>query len=193
MFRLPPKSQLLERVKPSRAHWRHASRPARIEPVGEGEESVWDFPRPPRLEPVASRLRVEVAGVVVAETTRGYRILETAGAPVYHFPSEDVAMEHLEPTGRITVCEWKGAATYFDVVVGKTRRSEAAYTYPDPFDDLGQGFAKIAGFIVFYASRVDGAFIDDIKVTPQPGGYYSGWVTPNLRGPIKGDPGSEGW
>jgi len=160
---------------------------------GPGQESVWDFPRPPAVEPVAARLRVEFSGRTVAETIRGMRIVETAGAPVYCFPPEDVARGFLVANGKVTVCEWKGAATYFDLVAEGRRSRDAAYTYPDPLDDLGQGYATIAGWIVFYASRVDAAFVNDEKVSPQPGGYYAGWMTRNLVGPVKGDPGSEGW
>ncbi|MEM0906976.1 MAG: DUF427 domain-containing protein [Pseudomonadota bacterium] len=193
MQNLPDKNALLARVKHGRDGWAHSRRPLRVEPVGDGEESVWDFPRPPRVEPVKERLRVVFAGQTVAETTSGLRVLETAGAPVYHFPAADVVADVLRPTGRMTVCEWKGAAVYFDLVVGGKVSREAAYTYPDPFDDLAEGYAALAGTIVFYASRVDEAFIGDTAVTPQPGGYYSGWVTPWLKGPIKGAPGSEGW
>ncbi|MEM9222103.1 MAG: DUF427 domain-containing protein [Pseudomonadota bacterium] len=192
MVTLPDKAALLARVKPHRSGWALSRKP-QIEPVGPGEESVWDFPRPPAVEPVGKRLCVTFAGRTIADTSRGFRVVETAGAPVYHFPPEDVAMDALVPTGRITVCEWKGAATYFDIVVGERRSEEAAYTYPDPFDDLSQNYAAIGGMIVFYAGRVDEATIDGERVAPQPGGYYSGWVTANLKGPIKGAPGSEGW
>lgn len=192
MTLLPDKDWLLARVKHGRSGWAHAKKPAR-EPVGPGEESVWDFPRPPQVEPVSERLRVMFAGIVIADTTRGLRVLETAGAPVYHFPPQDVSPEHLRPTGRVTVCEWKGAATYFDVVAGDRIAREAAYTYPDPLDDLGMGYRAMAGWPVFYASRVDAVFIGDTQASAQPGGYYAGWVTPRLKGPIKGEPGSEGW
>jgi len=193
MTRLPDKDWLLARVGPHRAAWRHARRPARIEVPGPGQESVWDFPRPPAVEPVAERLRVEFAGRTIADTVRGRRIVETAGAPVYAFPPEDVATECLVPNGDVTVCEWKGAATYFDLVVDGRRSAGAAYTYPDPLDDLDRGFSGIAGWIVFYAGRVDAAFVGDEKASPQPGGYYSGWLTRRITGPVKGEPGSEGW
>ena len=173
-----------------------ATRPRGVtpEPVGAGEESVWDFPRPPAVEDVAEPLRVVFAGRVVAATTAGRRVVETAGAPVYLFPPADVATECLEPVPDAwSVCEWKGVASYFDLVVGARRSAAAAFTYADPFDDLGRGYGRIAGWFAFYADRADAAFVGDAPVRPQPGGFYAGWVTPRLRGPIKGAPGSEGW
>jgi uncharacterized protein (DUF427 family) len=138
-------------------------------------------------------LQVVFAGETIADTTRGQRVVETAGAPVYHFPPQDVATRYLVPNDHVTVCEWKGAATYFDLVVGERRSDDAAYTYPDPLDDLGMGYSAIAGWIVFYAARVDAVFVGDEQASPQPGGYYAGWVTSRLAGPIKGEPGSGGW
>lgn len=192
-MQLPDKATLLARARPHREKWDRGFRPASARAAGPGEESVWDFPRPPRVEDVAEPMKVVFAGVVVAETGRGKRILETAGAPVYSFPPEDVATGYLKPADTVTVCEWKGAAVYFDLVVGNRRSPEAAYTYPDPFDDLPENYAQIAGWYVFYANRVDEASVGGERVRPQPGGYYSGWVRDNLLGPIKGEPGSEGW
>lgn len=161
--------------------------------MGPGQESVWDFPRPPAVEPVAERARVIVACRTVADTFGAMRILETASAPVIAFPPGDVAMECLRPTGRLSVCEWKGAAVYFDVVAGDAVAREAAYAYPDPFDDLAEGYAAIAHYVSFYPGRVDEAWLGEDRVEPQPGGYYAGWVTPRLVGPIKGAPGTESW
>ncbi|MEM8662988.1 MAG: DUF427 domain-containing protein [Pseudomonadota bacterium] len=192
MITLPDKAALLARAKAGRQGWSQSAKPT-IAPTGPGQESVWDFPRPPAVETVQKRLKVVFAGTVVAETTRALRVVETAGAPVYHFPQDDVAMDALRLTDRVTVCEWKGAAVYYDLVVGERTSAQAAYTYPDPFDDLPQNYAAIAGMTVFYAGRVDEAWIDEERVTPQPGGYYAGWVTQNLTGPIKGMAGSEGW
>lgn len=192
MVQLPDKAELLERVRPNRSGWDETRKPPR-EPVGPGQESVWDFPRPPAVQPVSERLRVEFAGQTIADTVHGLRVVETAGAPVYYFPPDDVSTAYLLPNDRVTVCEWKGAATYFDLKVGDRLSENAGYTYPDPFDDLGMGYGAIAGRIVFYAQRVDAAYIGNTKATPQPGGYYSGWVTAQLVGPIKGEPGSESW
>ncbi|MEO1175060.1 MAG: DUF427 domain-containing protein [Myxococcota bacterium] len=170
-----------------------------MEPVGPGEESVWDYPRPPEIRAAEGPLRVIFAGETVAETSRGLRVCETAGAPVYFFPPEDVSDGVLSPAPGGSVCEWKGLAAYFDVTVGGKVSKEAAFTYPDPFDDLraaagdARDFSRLAGWIAFYASRVDAAWIGDTQVAPQPGGFYAGWVAPWLRGPIKGSPGTGHW
>ena len=156
---------------------------------GPGQESVWDYPRPPRVEAVPERLRVVVDGETIADTVRGLRVLETAGAPVYYIPSSDVRMDRLEASSHRSVCEWKGAAGYL-TYVGPTRRIEdVAWSYPSP----DPGYEAIAGHLAFYAGRVDEAWVGDERATPQPGGFYGGWVTSRIVGPIKGVPGSWGW
>lgn len=187
------KARLLASVIGYRAP--RTARPSRIEPAGPGTESVWDYPRPPEIRPAGAPLRVDFAGRTVAATERGLRVVETSGAPVYYFPPEDVAKAPLRPsTAAGSVCEWKGEAVYYDLVAPDGRISaEAAFAYPDPFDDLGQGYERIAGWVAFYAGRVDGAWVGDEQARPQPGGYYAGWVTNRIKGPIKGAPGSEGW
>ena len=193
MTDLPNKEWLLAQVGRHRSAWSKAHRPKDIVIPGPGQESVWDFPRPPAVEDVVECLSVEFAGRTIARTTAGKRIIETAGAPVYCFPPADVAMDTLIPNGHVTVCEWKGAATYFDLVVDRRRSADAAYTYPDPLDDLGCGYTSVAGWIVFYAQRVDAVFVGHERAEPQPGGYYAGWVTKRVVGPIKGEPGSQSW
>jgi uncharacterized protein (DUF427 family) len=132
---------------------------------------------------------VVVDGVLLAETTRGFRVLETAGAPVYYFPPDDVRMDRLEPSPQRTVCEWKGTARYHRYI-GPTRRIEdVAWSYPDP----SPRYEVIRGYLAFYAGRVDEAWVGDERATPQPGGFYGGWVTSKIVGPIKGEPGSFGW
>ena len=189
---LPPHETLLPLVRAHRAAWRSAPRP-KPEPKGPGEESVWDFPRPPAVEDVGSRITVSFAGEVVADTLRAIRVVETAGAPVYYLPPQDVAIDRLQLTDGVSVCEWKGAAVYYDLRVRGRISERAAFSYPDPLDDLGQGFSKIAGYFAFCAGAVDEARIDGEAATPQPGGLYAGWVTRSLKGPIKGAPGTEGW
>lgn len=182
----------IERIKAARAI--RTQRPAAIEPVGPDEESVWDFPRPPRVETVSSRIRIDFAGTTVADSTRGLRIVETAGAPVYFLPPDDIAPGVLtESSARSTVCEWKGRAVYFDLKVGEALSRAAAFAYPDPLNDLSMDYRRVAGWLAFYADRVDAAWLDAERVAAQPGGFYAGWVTSRLRGPIKGAPGSEGW
>ena len=156
---------------------------------GLGQESVWDYPRPPRVEPVPERLRVVVDGEVIADTVNGLRVLETAGAPVYYFPPADVRSDRLVSSPHGSYCEWKGSASYV-TYVGPTRRvEEVAWVYPAPTP----GYEAIAGHLAFYAGRVDEAWVGDERATPQPGGFYGGWVTSRIVGPIKGVPGSFGW
>lgn len=159
----------------------------RVSP-GPGEESVWDYPRPPRLEPTSRRLRVVFHGETVAETRRGQRVLETSHPPVYYFPREDVAMKLLHEVDGTSYCEWKGSAGYYDVVVGARRAARAAFDYPSPT----AAFELIRNHIAFYAEPFE-CSVDGNPVEPQPGGFYAGWITPELVGPFKGGPGSMGW
>jgi uncharacterized protein (DUF427 family) len=161
----------------------------RIEP-GPGQESVWDYPRPPRMEPSRRRARVEFDGITVADSTRAVRVLETSQPPAYYLPPQDVRMDLLVPSdGRRTVCEWKGDASYFDLRTGDRVAPRAAWTYLDPLPD----FAELTGWIAFYPARVDACFLDDEEVSAQPGDYYGGWVTGDIVGPFKGGPGTQGW
>ena len=164
-------------------------RPTPYPPVP-GQESVWDYPRPPRLEPTSRSLRVVFAGETIAATTRGYRVLETSHPPVYYFPPGDVRADLVRPTaGTPTNCEWKGRARYYDVAVGERRGERVAWAYPEPV----AAFAPIRDYLAFYAARVDACYVDDELVTPQPGDFYGGWITGDLAGPFKGGPGSWGW
>jgi uncharacterized protein (DUF427 family) len=193
MAELPDDPAFRRRLKEHRESWRFARRPAKIETPGPGQESVWDYPRPPEVREAEAPLKVVFGGEVVAETSRGLKVVETAGAPVYHFPPEDVREELLTPSPDGSFCEWKGEAAYFDLTVGERTAKRAVYCYPDPLDDLGQGFSRIAGWYVFYAGAMDEVWVGEERATPQPGGYYAGWVTSRTTGPIKGAPGSEGW
>lgn len=154
-----------------------------------GQESVWDYPRPPRIEAVPERLRVVVDGVILADTTGGLRVLETAGAPVYYIPPADVRTDLLVVSSHTSFCEWKGSARYVRYVGAARRIDDVAWTYPTPTP----GYEAIAGFLAFYAGRVDEAWVGDERATAQPGGFYGGWVTSRIVGPIKGEPGSLGW
>lgn len=164
------------------------NRPERVIP-GPGQESVWDYPRPPRVEPVPERLRVVVDGEVLAETTAGLRVLETAGAPVYYFPPSDIRADRLRPSPHTSFCEWKGGATYVSYEHAGRRIENVGWTYPDPTP----GYRSIAGYVAFYAGLVDEAWVGDERATPQPGRFYGGWVTSRIVGPFKGGPGSAGW
>ena len=152
-------------------------------------ESVWDYPRPPRVEPSKRRVRVIVDGSVMAESTRAVRVLETSHPPGWYIPREDVRMDLLRPTTRQTTCEFKGQATYFHVSAGGRDRREAAWTYERPLP----GYEDITGHIAFYPGRVDEAWVDDERVLPQAGDFYGGWITSDVTGPFKGGPGTRGW
>ena len=154
-----------------------------------GQESVWDYPRPPRLELTTRHLRVVFAGIVLADTNRAYRVLETSHPPVYYIPPEDVQMAHLRRVDGISFCEWKGSAIYYDIAVGDQHVNKAAWAYPDPT----RRFAAMQDYIAFYAHMMDACYINDEKVTPQPGNFYGGWITQDIVGPFKGIPGSWGW
>ncbi|WNC60275.1 DUF427 domain-containing protein [Thermosynechococcus sp. QS41] len=158
-------------------------------PPAPGQESVWDYPRPPRVEPTSKHLRVVFNGVVIADTQRGQRVLETSHPPVYYFPPEDVQVQYLLPSARQTFCEWKGQGAYYHVKVGDRQADNAAWYYPKPTP----AFAPICNYIAFYAALMDECTVDGVVVIPQPGGFYGGWITPDIVGPFKGAPGTWGW
>jgi uncharacterized protein (DUF427 family) len=163
--------------------------PPRIEP-GPGQESVWDYPRPPRAEAVPQRVRVVVDGIEIASSSAAVRVLETAGAPVYYLPAADVRRDLLVPTEHATVCEWKGEAHYWSIALpGGRVIPNAAWSYERPLP----GFESIAGSFAFYAWAVDEAWVGEELATPQPGRFYGGWVTSRIVGPFKGGPGTLGW
>ena len=154
-----------------------------------GQEWVWDYPRPPKLERTERRLRVKFAGRVIAESGRGWRVLETSHPPTYYFATEDVDATALQPGTGSSWCEFKGRARYFDLVVGEARSASAAWGYPQP----SKGFEELAGAIAFYPSRVSACFVDGERVWAQEGDFYGGWITSQVAGPFKGGPATRGW
>jgi uncharacterized protein (DUF427 family) len=160
----------------------------RIEP-GPGQESVWDYPRPARAEPCSRHIEVWFGGVKVAETRRAWRVLETSHPPVYYIPPEDVLPGTLVPATGSSYCEWKGAARYWTVRAGGREAEKAAWSYDSPT----AAFAGIRGSVAFYAASMDCCLVDGQEVTPQPGGFYGGWITADVVGPFKGGPGTWGW
>ncbi len=157
-------------------------------PVG-NQESVWDYPRPPRVEAVSERIRVVFNGVTIAETDRAQRVLETSHPPVYYIPPEDIRMENLRATARQTYCEFKGAASYWTVQVGDQVAENAGWSYAAP----QPGYEAIKDGIAFYANRVEACYVGDEQVAPQAGDFYGGWITAKIVGPFKGAPGTQGW
>ena len=152
-------------------------------------ESVWDYPRPPRVERVPERVRVVVDGTVIADTTRAWRVLETSHPPVYYLPPADVRVDLLGPGQRRSVCEWKGDAAYYALELEGLRIEDVAWSYPRPLP----GFGSIVGHFAFYAGKVDEAWVGEERATPQPGHFYGGWITSKVVGPFKGEPGTQGW
>ncbi|WP_129673752.1 DUF427 domain-containing protein [Candidatus Chloroploca sp. Khr17] len=158
-------------------------------PPGEGQESVWDYPRPPRLEATSRHLQIYFGGILLADTRRAFRVLETSHPPVYYIPPEDVQMRYLTRTMRSSFCEFKGHAIYYTLHVGDQRVEDVAWAYPQPT----RGFESLANALAFYPEPMDGCFVDGERVMPQPGGFYGGWITSDIVGPFKGGPGTWGW
>lgn len=160
----------------------------RIAP-GPNQESVWDYPRPPRLEPVTERLQVIFNGVVLADSIRGLRILETSHPPTYYIPPEDVQTKLLKPVSGRSLCEFKGEAAYWTVKAESRTSERAAWSYPAPW----RPYEPLKNHYCFYASRVDDCFVGSERVQAQDGDFYGGWITSQVVGPFKGAPGTLGW
>ena len=152
-------------------------------------ESVWDYPRPPAVEPSTRRVRVEHGGDLIADSSRALRVLETSQPPTIYVPRDDVREDLLEAVSQHSLCEWKGQAAYFDVAAAAGRAEAAAWTYPEP----SPHYAMLRGFYAFYPQRLERCRLDDELVEPNPGGFYGGWVTKDIQGPFKGGPGTSGW
>jgi uncharacterized protein (DUF427 family) len=165
------------------------NRQQRIAP-GPGQESVWDYPRPPRVEDSASHIQVVFNGVTIAETRRAKRVLETSHPPVYYIPPQDVQIAaYLHTTEQATFCEWKGSAAYYSITVADRSAENVAWFYPNP----SPAFATIRGYVAFYPGKMDACFVDGERVQAQPGDFYGGWITSRVAGPFKGEPGTRFW
>lgn len=163
-------------------------RPAPI-PPGPGQESVWDYPRPPRLEASPKSIQIIFNGVTLVDTHQAMRVLETSHPPSYYIPPEDIQMQYLIPTQRGSFCEWKGQAIYYTVKVGDRTAVDVAWGYPNP----SEAFAPLKDHLAFYVSPMDACLVDGETAQPQPGNFYGGWVTSDIVGPFKGEPGTWGW
>ncbi len=161
---------------------------SRIEPEP-GQESVWNYPRPPKLEDSERRIKVVFGGVTLTYTRHARRILETSHPPVYYVPREDVRMEHLTLVEGTAFCEWKGRARYYDIETDERREPRAAWFYPDPVS----AYRDLKDHIAFYPALMDTCWVDRKKVRAQAWGFYGGWITSDIVVPFKGGPGSWSW
>jgi uncharacterized protein (DUF427 family) len=151
---------------------------------------VWKYPRPPRIEHVTRHVRVVFGGIVIAESRRPARVLETSHPPVFYISPEDILLEHLAVSStRSSFCEWKGNASYYDVIAGEKVARAAAWTYRSPTE----AFSSIRDWVAFYPGRMDECTVDGEVVRAQAGGFYGGWITSEIEGPFKGEPGTQGW
>ena len=154
-----------------------------------GQESVWDYPRPAIAEASARHIRIELGGRVIANSRRPVRTLAPSHPPGYYIPPDDFDLDVLSPTRQRTLCEWKGQARYYDLVVGDRQIANAAWSYDAPTP----AFESLKGFIAVFPSRMDACFVDDERVIPQAGQFYGGWITSHVAGPFKGEPGTQFW
>ncbi|MDJ0898308.1 MAG: DUF427 domain-containing protein [Xenococcus sp. MO_188.B8] len=154
------------------------------------QESVWDYPRPPRLERSPKHIQIIFNGVTIADSHDTYRVLETSHPPFYYIPTEDIEMEYLQLTpNKKSFCEWKGIANYYTLKVADKQVVNGGWFYPNPTPE----FTPIKNYVAFYPSKMDACYVDGEKVTPQPGDFYGGWITKDITGPFKGAAGTWGW
>jgi uncharacterized protein (DUF427 family) len=159
------------------------------DPPLRGRRACGISPRPPIAQPTDERLRVVLGGITIADTVRGARTIETSHPPTYYFPREDIALETLRRTAGSSLCEWKGAAIYFDIIARGEQRPSAAWSYPEPTAE----FEIIRSHVAFYAAAMDACFVGNEKVEPRPGRFYGGWITSAVARPFKGMPGDQNW
>ena len=181
---------LKEEIIKARNEWTHRGerRPDFAISPDSGQESVWDYPRPPRIDKDDRLIIVKFKENLIAQSNRTVRILETASPPVFYIPPEDVNAEYLEKQEMESICEWKGLATYWAIIIDGIKINNAGWSYPKPFS----GYEQIKDYISFYPSKLD-CFVGDEQAKPQPGGFYGGWVTSEIIGPYKGEPGTSWW
>ncbi len=178
------KNKLPKWAKRGRLHWEYygQKRPSFAITPKKGEESVWDYPRPPGIIPDSREVLIRLGDTVIVETKQAIRILETASPPTFYLPPSDINFEFLIKSPGTSRCEWKGAATYWDVVTPSKKLEKVGWSYPEPFDE----FREISGYLSFYPAHLD-CFVDGERVRPQPGGFYGGWITKEIVGPVKGE------
>lgn len=163
-------------------------KPNRIPPQP-GQESVWDYPRPAIWQDTDKQIKVMFNDVVLAETNQAKRVLETSHPPAYYIPPEDVKQDYLVANSKKTFCEWKGWASYYDVSVGDKYANAAVWQYLEPTPN----FIAIQGYYSLYPGLMDACYVNDELVKPQAGNFYAGWITSDIVGPFKGEPGTRWW
>ena len=156
---------------------------------GPGQESVWDYPRPPALRRCGQRVRILLQGETLADTTGALCVLETSHPPTYYLPPADIDLRCLREISATSFCEWKGMASYYDIDCHGSTFSHVAWTYHRP----AAAFAELKDHVAFYAHVMDACYVGEEKVVPQPGNFYGGWITSDVVGPFKGEPGTMGW
>jgi uncharacterized protein (DUF427 family) len=159
------------------------------DPARPGQESVWAYPRPAIAEPTGAHVMIVHAGTVVANSRASIRTLETSHPPSYYIPRADIAAGLLRQAAGASFCEWKGVASYWDVIIGEIVLSRVGWCYPDPTP----AFTMLRDHVAFYAAPFDSCTVDGEKVVPQPGNFYGGWITSKVAGPFKGAQGTRGW
>lgn len=171
-------------AKKGRSQWEFfgQKRPSFAIKPTKDQESVWDYPRPPKIEPDTRHIIVKIDDIVIADTTSAIRILETASPPTFYLPPSDINFEVLKQTTGSSKCEWKGTADYWNVLTKNSILKNVGWSYSDPFEE----FKEIAGFLSFYPANLD-CYVDEERVRPQPGGFYGGWITNEIVGPVKGE------
>lgn len=189
---LPSREELEPRVHAARHKVRVRPAWRDVEPVGPGEESVWRYPRPPRVEPVAAEVRILLDGRDVARSTSALRVIETSSPPVIYLPEGDFREVDLIERDDWALCEWKGVSRFLDLVAGDVRVDKAGWRFPHPFSDLKGGYERLVGHVALFPAKFD-CRLDGEKITPQEGGYYGGWIDRRLKGPFKGAEGTEDW
>ncbi|MEF2978010.1 DUF427 domain-containing protein [Subtercola sp. YIM 133946] len=156
---------------------------------GDGQESVWDYPRPPRAEPSTERIEIVFGGETIVDTTDSVRVLETSHPPVYYLPASAFRPGSLTDARGQSFCEFKGLAGYLSVHGGAQTAAGAAWFYPHP----SPGYEALVGRVAVYPSAMQQCTVDGEVVTSQEGDFYGGWITSRVTGPFKGAPGTLGW
>ena len=152
-------------------------------------ESVWDYPRPPRMEASPKRIQIIFNGETIADSKSTFRILETSHPPVYYIPPKEFRTEYLSRATRMSYCEWKGQASYYDLTVKDRKEQAVVWYYPSP----PQSYAMVKDYLAVYPSRMDRCLVDGEEVVAQEGDFYGGWITSEIKGPFKGGAGTMGW